>query len=299
MTVTVFGEALVDVVDRGGVRTAAPGGSPANVAVGLGRLGVEVVLHTSIADDPHGRLVAEHLRVSDVMVTGSSWSARRTSSAVAAVDSDGTASYEFDVSWDPAPAASPVGAVFHTGSIAAVLEPGAHRVRDAVAAAKAAGALVTFDPNVRPELIADARAGRQRILDLLQLADVVKLSDEDAAWLFPHREVDAILEDVLILGPRLVAVTRGGEGSVIATGSERVECPSVRVAAVDTIGAGDTYMAALIAAVVEDRELFQNHAAPPATWLRDVAEFASAAAAVTVGRRGADLPWAAELVHAV
>lgn len=289
-----MGEALVDVVDDGVLSRAAPGGSPANVALGLGRLGIDVVLHTSVADDEYGRLIVDHLATSGVTLTSSSTSAASTSTAVATLDADGAAAYVFDVTWDPAPLPTSSPVLFHTGSIATILDPGAALVRDAIAAAEHDGALVTFDPNIRPALIRDADLARKRILELVELCNVVKLSDEDAAWLFPDTGVDLVLDALLQAGPSLVAVTRGGHGSILATDDLRVECGPAPVDAVDTIGAGDTYMAALIARVLDDPSIFY-HAGLPDQWVRETARFASDAAARTVGRRGADLPWAAEL----
>jgi fructokinase len=293
----VVGEALVDVVETDGAAIATPGGSPANVALGLGRLGVDVTLHTALGDDRHGHLVADRMRASGVEVTPTSWTTHRTSSASVSLGVDGAPTYAFDVGWDPAPV-PPVAAdvaLVHTGSIAAALEPGAARVRAGAAAAKAAGALVTFDPNVRPGLLADPAAARERILDLLTLSDAVKLSDEDAAWLFPGRSVDEVLDTVLDRGATLAAVTTGVAGSTLATAAHRVRCRPATVVAVDTIGAGDTYMAALIACLLREPQALRSFGGPTRAWIEAAGQLASAASAVTVGRAGADLPWLDEL----
>lgn len=296
MTVMVMGEALVDVVVRDGVAEGSAGGSPANVALGLARLGIGTTLHTSIAHDDFGERIAHHLGASDVTLTEGSWSAARTSSAVATIGPDGGATYDFDVVWDPAPAPPRGCAVFHTGSIAAALEPGAALTYAAAEDAKATGAVITFDPNIRPTLLTEPQAARKRILEFVAISDVVKLSDEDAAWLFPHADVDAVIDRLLELGPAVVAVTRGENGSVLSSGSSRVRCRSAPVSAVDTIGAGDTVMVALIARVL--RQPIDRRAPVSEAWLRASGVFASTAAAITVGRAGADLPWAHELATA-
>jgi hypothetical protein len=142
----------------------------------------------------------------------------RTSSA-AAVGHDGAPACAFNPA--PVPSVADDIALVHTGSIAAALVPDAARVRAGFAAAKAAGALVAFDPNVRPGLLADP-AARARILDLPTLSDAVKLSDEDAARLFPGRSVDEVLDAALDRGATLVAVTTGAAGSTLATTAHRV-----------------------------------------------------------------------------
>jgi fructokinase len=279
----VVGEALVDVVHRGSATPEVlPGGSPLNVAVGLARLGIPATLHSSFGADAHGLAIAEHLAASDVTVTTTTVTTDPTSVAEATIGADGAATYDFRIAWDPA-AVDPSGFdLVHTGSIGAALEPGATRVEEALAAS---AGLVSFDPNIRPALMPARPVALARVERLVGLADVVKASDEDAAWLYPGETVDAVLARWAALGPRLVVITRGGEGAdaLTAEGAFHVDVPSVTVA--DTIGAGDSFMAGLLADVL--RNGFHDPAASLA--------FAARCAAITVSRPGANPPWSREL----
>ena len=288
--VVVLGEALVDVVVRDGDESAEHvGGSPANVALGLGRRGIDVLLITALGKDRRGDLVAEHLRASGVRLDADSFSAARTSAATAVIAEDGSAEYEFDIAWQ-LPAALPAGgaSVVHTGSIAAFLEPGASAVRRYLR--QSVGALVPFDPNVRPALVGSHAEAVATFEETAALADLVKMSDEDANWLYPSSDVADVLNRVLGLGPRLVVITQGAAGSVLANSGMEVVVPSERVDVVDTIGAGDTYMASLVASVLKTG---LEHATQDT--LERMGRDAARAAAITVSRAGADLPWSREL----
>jgi fructokinase len=294
----VVGEALVDVVERpDGTRNAHAGGSPANVAAGLGRIGLEVTLATTLADDAYGELIRWHLAESRVTVMAAP--AARTSSAVASLDKDGAATYEFDLSWDPGPiepGTTPVAV--HTGSIAAVLEPGATEVEALVRRLRPTS-IVTFDPNVRPSITPDPTAVTERVERLAALADVIKASDEDLAWMYPGESLDAVAERWLA-SASLVVVTRGGDGSVAWARSGRVEVPLSPVSVVDTVGAGDAYMSGLILALhleglldAHDRDrLSQLDVAT----MRRLTGLAARSAALVVGRAGAEPPWRTELL---
>ena len=185
----VIGEALVDVVRRpDGSQAAHPGGSPANVALGLARLGRRAELLTYLGDDAYGTLVRHHVESSGATIALGS-PAPHTSVATATLDAQGVATYDFDLTWDIAGDATtlPSPLVVHTGSIAAVLEPGATAVTRILSAARE-GATVTYDPNVRPSLMGDRADAAARIERLVALSDVVKVSDEDLAWLFPGEQ---------------------------------------------------------------------------------------------------------------
>ena len=289
----VVGEALVDVVvPSTGEQQRAPGGSPLNVAVGLSRLGIDTVLLTELGDDESGRLVVEHLRSSDVALDeGSVVPGRATSTATATLDEHGAASYAFDVRWTLTPRTLPSGATaLHVGSLGTALRPGRDSVLDLVAQAGRAGLLVTLDPNARPTLTPDARQAWRDVLEVAAAADIVKLSDEDAAFLQPGAPVEQVAADLLGPRTRLVVVTGGGTGAyaVSAAGFAQVHSRAIHV--VDTVGAGDSFMAALLTVVVE-------HGLDDLDEPRLSAYLAAAheAAAVTVSRRGADPPRRSEL----
>ncbi|WP_144805307.1 carbohydrate kinase [Curtobacterium sp. BH-2-1-1] len=289
-SVIVIGEALVDVVDRPEGRSEHPGGSPMNVAVGLARLGRPARLVCALGDDDRGAAVRAHVEASGVRVDATA--VPRTSTAVATIAADGGASYEFDLDWRIDPVDVPEGTpLVHVGSIGAVLQPGAATVLDAVRA-RPAGTLLSLDPNVRPSITPDRDAVLATLEPLLAEADVVKCSDEDAAWLWPDRDVDAVLDGLLAAGATLAAVTLGGSGCAIASrgARRRIAAPAVTVA--DTIGAGDSFMAGLLAAVLA------TETAPTALDEDDLGRLAAlalACAAVTVSRPGADPPTTDEL----
>src|SRR5690554_3945737 len=216
----IIGEALVDVVKRpDGTVETHPGGSPLNVAVGLGRLGRDAGLLTWLGDDEHGALVRAHIATSSVTLLDGSMGAERTSVAAATLDATGAATYDFDLDWRvPADATAPGHAVVaHTGSIAAVLEPGAAGVARLVREARE-HATITYDPNARPTLMGNAADARVTIENLVAVADVVKVSDEDLEWLLGDGSTDAVAieslaRDWATCGPAFVVVTRGGEGA--------------------------------------------------------------------------------------
>ncbi|MEV7694024.1 carbohydrate kinase [Microbacterium sp. NPDC089189] len=286
--VLVIGEALIDIVRTPDGAVEHVGGSPANVALGLGRRGIDVALLTQIGADDRAAMIQEHLRRSGVTVRDESVSLARTSTAVAHLGPDGSASYDFDIVWDSFP--EPEGLrsrILHTGSIAAFLAPGDDSVRAILRSADAG--LVTFDPNIRPALVGDHVRALALFEETCRLAHVVKMSDEDAAWLLPDRTPEQAVDAVLAWGPSLVVVTLGSDGALLGGGDIRVHVPAVRVSAVDTIGAGDTFMASLLVSLARDG-MPRTEAEIAAMGGRAVR-----AAAITVSRAGADLPWAAEL----
>ncbi|MFT4229001.1 MAG: carbohydrate kinase [Microbacterium sp.] len=290
--VLVVGEALIDVVVRPGTAEEEHvGGSPANVALGLGRLGVPVRLRTALGDDERGRVARRHLEAAGVRIDPESFSLDRTSTARALIVADGSARYEFDLDWRLPGGIRLDGAeVVHVGSIACFLEPGASALVDFLASA--VSARITFDPNIRPALVGDRDAAVRRVEEIAALAEVVKLSDEDAQWLYPAASIDAVLDRLLSFGPRIVAVTAGADGAFVASGSARVRIPSPSVRVRDTVGAGDTFMTGLI-----DRLL--DGVATDEDGLRGLGGFAAAAAAVTVSRAGADLPTRSDVERAL
>lgn len=297
----IVGEALVDVVVKpDGSSTSHPGGSPANVALGLGRLGRDVELLTALGDDAHGKLVRAHLEKSHVQLAGGT-PAQKTSVATAHLDAQGVATYDFDLTWSLAPDAvtRPAPLVVHTGSIAAVLEPGGTEVEGLLREARAAST-ITYDPNARPTLMGDPSAALARIETFVELADVVKVSDEDLEWLMPGVDPIDAARQWASAGTALVVVTRGGEGSVAIASGAVIEVPSLRVDVVDTVGAGDSYMGGLIDGLWTAGLLGAGRrealASAPATVIVAVLERCARIAAITVSRAGANPPSSQELV---
>jgi fructokinase len=257
LVVAVAGETVMDLVPAGEADTfrAAAGGSPANVAVGLARLGVTAQLLARLSCDVFGRRIRSHLEGNGVDLSHSVDAAEASSLAIVGVEDDGTVDYDFrvdgtaDWQWTVAELSSAVGDdvdALHVGSLAAVLEPGARaleslvqRVRDDVT--------ITYDPNVRPQLMGAREAVLPTVERLVALSDVVKVSAEDLDWLHPGVQHDVVARRWLDLGCALVVVTLGPAG-VVAVGRSAgvVRRDGVEVEVVDTVGAGDSFMSALL-----------------------------------------------------
>jgi fructokinase len=304
--VLVVGESITDIVLRNGVDVAHPGGSPLNVSFGTSRLGLRTTFLTRVGDDPEGIALESHLRNSGVRVVPGLLPGVRTATAQATLDDSGSARYLFDIDWqlpkirlDEPPIHGDGAAVVHFGSIGAFLEPGASEVERLVANAHSQS-LITYDPNIRPQLIGSRSAARKRVEHHLSISDVVKASDEDIQWLYPGMNPRTIAGTWLELGPSVVVVTRGSEGS-FAVGRDGVnaELPSRNVTLVDTIGAGDSFMAGLIYGLVAlalERETTTPRV-PVSTNadLEKLIELATVCGAITVSRPGAMPPTLAEL----
>ncbi len=302
--VLAIGEALIDIViahDQPECPYEIPGGSPANVAVTLGRLGRPVALATWIGLDELGRLIEFHLTDSGVRLTEDSRGASHTSTALARLDETGAASYTFDLEWAPtAPIDVPDSArILVAGSISASIEPGADAVLDALARGRD-HALVCFDPNARPSIMGDPTDALASVERFIALSDFVKVSDEDLAWLTGDCDIDEVARRWLDLGPSIVIVTRGKHGCVAFTSDGlRVVKSAGDVDVVDTVGAGDSIMGGVIDALwsmglrgATAREELKNIGEDR---LRAILDRASAISDVTVSRKGANPPWAHEL----
>jgi len=290
----VIGEGLIDLIRRPGQPDdARVGGSPLNVAVGLSRLDIPAVLQTRIGCDAHGVLIEDHLADNEVELGPRSITAEPTSTAIATIAEDGSASYEFDIDWSVARGPDLTPRLVHTGSIAAVLEPGASVVLETIEALRAT-ATISYDPNVRPQLMGSRESARKRIEEFVEHADVVKASDEDLAWLFPGTAPEDVVRRWLRLGPALVVVTLGAAGAYAAARGAAVHIPAPPTTVVDTIGAGDSFMAGLLAALSDAGLLGRAQAERlrnlDADQVNEVLEFAAGCAAVTVSRPGADPP---------
>ena len=222
-SVLVVGESLIDAVERGSEPPELHvGGSPANVAFGLGALDHDVSLATWFGRDDWGRRIADRCAEKGAKVVAGSDGAVRTSVARAVLDAGGAATYDFDITWQVPAIADLAGyGHVHTGSIAAVLEPGGSQTLVTVQQARAT-ATVSYDPNARPSLMGSADEVRPRMEAFIALADVVKASDEDIAWLYPDRFVPDVLRHWGTLGASLTVVTRGGEGALYALNHVRL-----------------------------------------------------------------------------
>ncbi|WP_202638546.1 carbohydrate kinase family protein [Bailinhaonella thermotolerans] len=286
----MVGESLIDLVAAADGRsfTAHPGGSPANVAVGLARLGVPVTLHTALAADHFGRLVESH--VTDSGVRLAPHRTEHTSLAVVTLDGQGVPEYDFRLTWDIGEV--PLNAAcLHTGSLAAALPPGASAVE---ALMSATSATVTYDPNIRPPLMGEPAGARARVERQVALSDVVKVSEEDLAWLYPGEDAEEVAASWRSSGPALVILTLGENGCTALTAHGRLHRPGIRVKVADTVGAGDAFMSGLLSALHAGDHL-GGRVAVPRDALPGILDTALRSAAITCTRPGADPPTQAEL----
>lgn len=302
--ILAIGEALIDVVityEQPDFPVEIPGGSPANVALTLGRLNRPVALATWIGLDERGRLIDFHMNDSGVHVTAASRGASHTSTALARLDESGAASYTFDLEWAPTPPIKvpPTAQILEAGSISAIIEPGASAVLDALTRGRE-HALVCFDPNARPSIMGEPEAALASIERFIALADVVKVSDEDIEWLTGGAPIDEVVDRWLGMGPSLVVVTRGKHGSDVVTASGlRFTKTPADIPVVDTVGAGDSFMGGIIDAMwgmgLRGGEARETLRTLPEEQVRAIIDRASAVSDVTVSRKGANPPWAHEL----
>jgi fructokinase len=309
--VSVAGEVITDLVPAGGegVFRAAPGGSPGNVAVGLARLGVHARMLARLSEDVLGARLRAHLEGNDVDLAYAVSAPEPSSLAIVVLQPDGSAAYDFrvdgtsDWQWTDDEVAHAVdgAAALHVGSLALTTPPGGAVLRR-LAARSAATATVSFDPNVRHLLMGPREEVLAVVHEMLGVADVVKASDEDVAWLEPGRSPEEVAADWQSHGPALVVVTRGGDGAVAAgAGAGAVARPGMRVDVADTVGAGDSFMAALLAGLAR-RDLLGAHRraalrAMPADDVALLVDQAIEVSAITCSRPGADPPRAAELTR--
>ncbi|PYC87902.1 carbohydrate kinase [Streptomyces tateyamensis] len=281
----VVGECVVDVVRSASAPDRPhPGGSPANVAYGLARLGRRTALLTQLGPDPGGALMRRHLESAGVELY-TDGTTGPTPRAVVSLDQHGHASYEFAIGWSLRPTPVPPARQVHVGSIAAVMAPGAATVHTLLREQRAAGARISFDPNVRPALFGDRAAGLAAVEACVALSHLVKASDEDLGWLYPELTAAEAAARWRTLGPHTVVVTRGAQGAFALTAEGGCAVDAVPAEVVDTVGAGDAFMSALLSARFE-------HPLP------DALRTAATAAALTVARAGANPPTSAELAAA-
>jgi fructokinase len=298
--ILVAGEALVDLTPaRCGESMGYlphPGGSPYNVAIGLGRLDVPVAFLGRLSSDAFGRLLREHLQASGVSLAYLVDAAEAATLAFVHLGgaepeysfyTEGTASRMLLPEHLPM---IPDGAALHFGSFSLALEPGASTL-EGLMRRESGRRLLSLDPNVRPSLVTDRDAYLRRLEGWVSLVDLVKVSQADLAWLYPRQPAEAVASRWLELGPALVVVTLGSDGSMALGASTRAAAAAPRVAVVDTVGAGDAFTAAALTYLhLQDALDRSSLEALDAARLEVLLTFANAVAAQTCTRAGADPP---------
>ncbi|KAJ3678162.1 hypothetical protein LUZ60_001965 [Juncus effusus] len=305
-----FGEMLIDFVPTAsGVSLAeapgflkAPGGAPANVAIAVARLGGRAAFVGKLGDDEFGRMLAAILRENGVSDAGVVFdSAARTALAFVTLRADGEREFMFyrnpsadmllteaELNLDVIRRAS----AFHYGSISLISEPCRSAHLKAMQTAKESGALLSYDPNLRLPLWPSAEAARDQIMSILDQADILKVSDAELEFL---TGIDSVEDDVAMKlwrdGFKLMIVTIGEKGCKYYTKDFKGTVGSFKVKQIDTTGAGDAFVGALLYRLIQDPSALQDEAK-----LRDVLKFANAGGAITTTKRGAipSLPTEAE-----
>ena len=294
MSIWVCGEVLIDILPTGPV----VGGGPANTAKALARLGHDVHFIDGISNDAYGQSARTELLRDGVNLGLALASDKPTCTATVTLDAaggasyefliDGTATFDFAASWLPDPYRYQPQ-VLHIGTLVTMIEPGASALYDwAMQVAELAP--IVFDPNIRPSVQPDRDLYEAAVEKWAALSAVIKVSDDDLAWLFPGQAIEDVANRWINDGAFLVVVTQGVNGLMGYTAEGRVEVPGVKVDVVDTVGAGDT-----VGAIVVEAMLAHGLIALHGDLLRSVLARAAAAAAITCSRKGAQPPLKHEL----
>jgi len=302
--VTVIGEAILDVVNG----VAHVGGSPLNVSIGLARLGQPTLLAARLSTDADGARMKQHVMTNGVDLSLTIDADEPSSIARVDLAPNGDAIYDFridgtsDWQWTDAELARVQdGGWLHTGSMASWLPPGSDAIQRRLRQARERGrTVISYDPNVRPDLMGDRAQAVRLIEDYVGLAHVVKCSAEDLAWLYPGHPIDTVLRGWVDRGPGLAVATDGPRGVVgVLASDELIALPGIEVDVVDTVGAGDAFMAGLIDALMRAfGDGPERYASIPAASARPVLSHALLVAAITCQRAGANPPTAAEVAEA-
>lgn len=297
------GEALIDFLPReGGTYQPLNGGSIFNTAIALGRLGVATGFFSGLSTDFFGDSLKQGLKASGVDLKYVKVWDRPTTLAFVKFDG-GHARYSFFddnsasrmlVKKDLPKLAAKVTAL-HFGSISLIPEPGGATL-EVLMKRETKTRVISLDPNIRPSLIKDRRSHLARLNRLIAMCDILKISDEDVKWMTGKTDLTGAARKWLKAGTKIVAITKGGEGVEAFTKRFAISLPAVKVKLADTVGAGDTFTAGLLAALTRQKRLAKPElAAIGEEALREALSFAAQAAAITCSRPGADPPWAREL----
>jgi len=306
--IVVCGESLIDVfaaeeATRGLSLRGHVGGSPFNVAVGLARLERAAAMLGAISSDFLGTRLMRALETENVSTATVVRTTAPTTISLVALDARGVPEYVFygthgadrQLTPETLPVLPPTTRALHFGSYATVVEPTASALR-ALVEAQQARCVISYDPNVRLNVEPSLAQWRETVQWMLPRTHVLKVSEEDLSLLYPGHDLESLAAAWLTQGVRLLVVTRGAEGAIAWTRGVRVEVAGQKVKVVDTVGAGDSFQAALLAWFDERASLDQaTLSALDETRVRDAVRFAISAAAITCSRAGADLPRRNEL----
>ena len=299
MSIWVCGEVLIDLIPGAdGVRVPHVGGGPANTAKALARLGHDVQFIDGISSDQYGQMSRKELLDDEVKLDLALKSDKPTCLAIVSLAENGGASYEFEIDgtatfdfsldWLPDPSRYKPN-VLHIGTLVTVIQPGADVLYDwAIRVAEFAP--IVFDPNIRPAVIGDRDKYQMAVEKWAAISSVIKVSDDDMAWLYPDQKYQDVAQRWISDGAALVVITRGADGLVGITADGSIEVPGVKIEVADTVGAGDTVGAIIVEAMIEKGFLNLTDEVLKATLHR-----AAVAAGITCSRKGAQPPYKHEL----
>ena len=279
-----------------------PGGAIFNTAVTLGRLGAKTGFFSGISTDQFGDILTAALDRSNVDHSHSLRSHHPTTLSVVSLN-DGHASYSF---YDEASAGRLIEVedlpdfdddvkAYHFGAISLIPEP-CGTAYETLMMRVAPKAVISFDPNIRANFILDTEAHRLRMAHMVKASDIVKVSDEDIAWMHPNADLNTVIDSWIGQGVKLVCLTMGKEGVMGYTANEKVHMPAKLATVVDTVGAGDSFNGGLLFSL-EQQGLLSKEALEQLTTeqLTKALDVATQVAAITVSRAGANPPWAHEI----
>ena len=290
---------LIDLIPGAdGVRVAHVGGGPANTAKALARLGHDVQFIDGISTDEYGVAARKELLDDEVKLDLALTSEKPTCLAIVSLDAnggasyefkiDGTATFDFNLNWLPDPSRFKPQ-VLHIGTLVTVIQPGADVLYD-WAMQVAEFAPIVFDPNIRPSVMGDHDLYEAAVEKWAALSSVIKVSDDDMAWLYPGQRYEDVAQRWINDGAALVVVTRGSQGIVGFSVDGSVEVDGAKITVADTVGAGDTVGAIIVEAMIEKGIL-----ALTGDVLKAVLHRAAVAAGITCSRKGAQPPYKHEL----
>jgi fructokinase len=294
----VVGEVLIDLLPDGEKQKAVVGGGPANTAVALSKLGIKAQFINGISTDSYGKACRQYLESVGVLLDYVNYLDSPTSLATVTLDKQGKAIYEFLIdgtaTFNYAPEELPnllnvIPSVLYIGTLVTVLEPSASVLHKWASVIKSIAPIV-FDPNIRPAVMPDRKLYLEQVMRFVEIASVVKVSEDDLNWLYPSVEIDEVAHGWLELGPKLIVVTLGDKGIYGYRNGEKASVEAVKTKVIDTVGAGDTVGAILVEAIIKyGLEKLTGQL------LTDTLNRAAAAAAITISRAGANPPTQAEL----
>ena len=299
MSIWVCGEVLIDLIPGAdGVRVPHVGGGPANTAKALARLGHDVQFIDGISSDQYGVMSRKELLDDEVKLDLALKSDKPTCLAIVSLAENGGASYEFEIDgtatfdfsldWLPDPSRYKPN-VLHIGTLVTVIQPGADVLYDwAIRVAEFSP--IVFDPNIRPAVMGDRDKYQMAVEKWAAISSVIKVSDDDMAWLYPDQKYQEVAQRWINDGAALVVITRGADGLLGITADGSVEVPGVKIEVADTVGAGDTVGAIIVEAMIEKGILNLTDEVLKATLHR-----AAVAAGITCSRKGAQPPYKYEL----